>query len=93
MIISYSSTGLPMGNLYTLWLIYCPKAKSRRDATVNNRRTSERRAELAPAIPGEEEEDKVLPPTLPLSHSVPSFPGGVFNSRAPLGLWTKHFDL
>ena len=28
-----------------------------------------------------------LYPTLPLSHSVPSFSGGVSNGRAPLGLW------
>ena len=28
-----------------------------------------------------------LYPTLPLSHSVPSFSGEVSNSRAPLGLW------
>ena len=30
-----------------------------------------------------------LSPTLPLSHSVPSFSGGVSNGRAPLGLWIK----
>ena len=29
----------------------------------------------------------LLYPTLPLSHSVPSFSGEVSNSRAPLGLW------
>ena len=29
----------------------------------------------------------IIYPTLPLSHSVPSFSGGVSNGRAPLGLW------